>query len=129
MNSAVLLVDNDLGFVFWLGRALDQAGFEAFPAKSISDCVGLIDTLHLTIGLVVVNFSLAGAGAFVERLRMSQRPIKTIAVLSPDASEEVPPGIDAMRRKPAEVSEEEKAEWIQLIRSVMLSRISVPLAT
>jgi hypothetical protein len=30
----VLIIDNDLGFMFWLGQILSEAGYAVLPAKS-----------------------------------------------------------------------------------------------
>jgi hypothetical protein len=32
--KTVLIVDEDLGFVFWLGRLLTETGYQAWPARS-----------------------------------------------------------------------------------------------
>ena len=29
----VLIIDNDLGFIFWLGQILNDVGYAALPAK------------------------------------------------------------------------------------------------
>ena len=39
---SILIVDSDLGFVFWLGRALHDAGYEALPAKDVPEATAII---------------------------------------------------------------------------------------
>ena len=39
----ILIVDSDLGFVFWLGRALHDAGYEALPAKDVPEATAIIE--------------------------------------------------------------------------------------
>ena len=38
MDTSILLIDSDLGLLFWLGRILDHAGYQAFPARSVHVC-------------------------------------------------------------------------------------------
>jgi hypothetical protein len=33
LTTAVMIVDSDLGFAFWLGQALDYAGYQALPGQ------------------------------------------------------------------------------------------------
>jgi hypothetical protein len=47
--KTVLLVDSDLGSVFWLGHALDSAGYEALPAKVFQDAIALLVQYRLSI--------------------------------------------------------------------------------
>jgi hypothetical protein len=68
----VLIVDPELGFVFWLGQALDRAGYQALPAKSCEDAAELLKQLNVEIDLLIVGHSLAGAGAFADALRHAQ---------------------------------------------------------
>src|SRR5260370_6183096 len=48
-TRTVLIVDRELGFVFWLSQALDEAGYRAFPAKSIPDANNLLLELNIEI--------------------------------------------------------------------------------
>src|SRR5882724_4454329 len=62
-TRSVLIVDRDLGFVFWLGRALDDAGYQALPAKGIGDATELLGHMNLEIDLLIVSPSMPGARA------------------------------------------------------------------
>jgi hypothetical protein len=78
----VLIIDNDLGFVFWLGQALDAAGYETLPAKGITEAVSLLAELKVRIDVLIVRCTLNGAGDFARAFRASQKGyLKTIALV------------------------------------------------
>jgi DNA-binding response OmpR family regulator len=78
----ILIVDNDLGFVFWLCQALDAAGYETLPAKGVPEAVALLDELEVWVDVLMVRRTLPGADVFAAELRGSQRGhVKTIALL------------------------------------------------
>ena len=78
----VLIIDNDLGFVFWLGQALDAAGYETLPAKGITEAVSLLAELKVRIDVLIVRCTLTGAGDFARAFRASQKGyLKTIALV------------------------------------------------
>jgi hypothetical protein len=117
--TTVLIVNRDLGFVFWLGQVLTKAGYQTLPAKSCADGSELISRLNLGIDILVVSNSLASAGVFADALRQSQRRLKVIAVLG--AGEEpisAFSGADATQRPPGWVDEGSETEWLKTIKGV-----------
>jgi ActR/RegA family two-component response regulator len=120
VDRAILLIDTDLGFLFWLGQALDRAGYEAFPARSIPDAIALLAALHLTVGSVILNYSLPGAENFVAGLRQSQNHLKVISLV--EYEQEPIPGVDAAFCKPAEIDERSGAEMVQMVQKVVAFR-------
>jgi len=122
MNSAILVVDCDLGFVFWLGHILDRAGYEAFPARSVPDALKLITELHLSVSLVVVNYSLPGVATLIATMRRAQKSLKIMALVE-DASGPTPLAVDAQYCKPGVINEySTKAEILQIIRTLLSKR-------
>ena len=119
VKTAVLLIDSDLGFVFWLGRALDNAGYEAFPAKSISDALRLMAELHLSMSLVIVNHALPGAAEFIADLRNTQKLVKVMALIEDTDSAVALPDVDCEVVRPYGVDEEAKAEFVRTVRRVL----------
>jgi len=124
LKTAVLLIDSDLGFVFWLGRQLDRAGYEAFPARSVPDARRLIAELHLSVGLVILSDSVSGAAGFISDLRHAQKCLKII-LLAEDADEENRLGADAQCVKPDRIRENSIAEWLQITQKVLSRKASV----
>ena len=118
-NRTVLIVDPELGFVFWLGQALDRAGYQALPAKSCEDATELLKQLNVEIDLLIVGHSLAGAGAFAAALRHSQGHLKVITVIS-DGEEpnSAFPGADATQFMLSGVDKASEREWLETIEDV-----------
>ena len=77
----ILVVDNDLEFVFWLCQVLDAAGYEAVPAIGIPEAVAALEELDVWVDVLMVRRSLPGADGFAAELRSSQQgQVKTIAL-------------------------------------------------
>jgi len=116
----ILLIDSDLGFVFWLGHVLRGAGFEALPAKSVADAIALLSLLAGQVDLLIFNPCVNTAASFAADLKRSDQRIKTIAVLP----EEMPAGlsdIDAYKRKTYKFDTSAQEEWLSFIRRVLSS--------
>jgi two-component SAPR family response regulator len=75
-----LIVDENLGFVWWLGEILSKAGCTVVPALSCSEALSLSKQLSLKIDLIFVNTALSGSSAMVESLNRPHQPIRIIEV-------------------------------------------------
>jgi hypothetical protein len=118
--STILLVDSDLGFIFWLGRALDGVGFEALPAKSTWDAMTLIDDYHLAVDVLIIDPSLPGASRLITYLRHSRKPVHVIAATAdPEGLRHGFPEVDAVRRHPHDFDDESRGDWVRLIQSML----------
>ena len=120
VNDVILLVDPDLGFLFWLARLLDCAGYQAFPAKSVADGMALINQLQLTVSLMILNCSLPSAEALIASQRQTHRQLKVISLVTRD-EERLPfaLGVDAMCHKPNQVDQDSRNEWLQTVSCVL----------
>jgi DNA-binding response OmpR family regulator len=111
----VLIVDPDLGFLLWLGQVLADAGFSNLPALTIQEAKTLIGTLNLTVNLLIIDPTVAGANAFIRTMRR-ERHVGVIAVVTSmtelDAGIR---GIDAVRSKPTTADDLEASEWLRTI--------------
>ena|ERR1700688_4775029 len=119
-TTTVLILDRDLGFVFWLGQVLINAGYQALPANSCEAGTELVRQLNLGIDMLIVSYSLPGADVFLNSLRHSQGHLKVIAVL--DAGEEpvkALSGADAAQHRPSLVNEGVETEWAETIKGVL----------
>ena len=118
-QPTILLVDPDLGFVFWLGHALDSAGYNSVPAQNTRDATALIQEHKLSIEIVVIDPLLPDAFSFISRLRQSQRSLKVIAAIPEDWGElPAMPEVDAVIRKPRQFNAIATLSWINLIQSL-----------
>ena len=117
--GTVLILDDDLGFVFWLGHLLDAAGYSTLPAKRVPDGALLVMQLDLIVDVLVINLALAGGLDFVAALRRSQRDSKVIGVLNDPAEVGNIPGVSAVQLKPSIWNEVARIEWLQCIKRVL----------
>jgi DNA-binding response OmpR family regulator len=85
--GTILILDNDLGFLFWLGQALTASHCKAFPATSITEAVSLIAQFKLKIDLLIMNPAVPGAADFMRSLRREQRHLR-VAVMTAETHEE-----------------------------------------
>ena|ERR1022692_110183 len=87
MTSAmknILIVDNDLGFIFWLGAALVGAGYRPWPACSLSDAISVANRKPLSrLHLLVVNASLPGVSKLIAHFRRTQAHLRVNRIGSP----------------------------------------------
>jgi hypothetical protein len=67
--KSILIVGNDLGFVFWLGQTLVSEGHQAWPAMGVPDAIALVRELDVPIDLLVMDPSLPEAPALIDCLR------------------------------------------------------------
>jgi DNA-binding NtrC family response regulator len=115
----VLIVDRDLGFVFWLGQILNRAGYRAFPAKTCEDAVELLSRLNLEIHLLIVDGSMAGAVELAGGLRCRQTHLKVIALTGEGEERSAAfPGADASHRRCSSGDATSQKEWLAAIEGV-----------
>jgi DNA-binding NtrC family response regulator len=117
-TKTVLILDRDLGFVFWLGQMITKAGYQAFPANSCDSANELVRHLNLGIDMLIVSYSIPGAGGFVHSLLQSQKHLKVIAVLDAgDKPVSAFAGADATEHKPSPTDEPSAAKWLATVKS------------
>lgn len=121
MKPVVLLLDRDLAFTFWLGRALDKAGYEALPARSIPDARKLIAETNLLPDAVIVDQTLRGGPDFLADLREKHPVLKVIGLVK-DASYPIHPEVDWQYCKPEPVDETAKVELFRQIHGVLAAQ-------
>lgn len=118
--KTVLIVDEDLGFVFWLGRVLTDAGYQAVPAKGFSEAEALLNELNLEVDLLVVNSSLSSEAGFVDALRRSRANLKILAVLGENTESDSPMrNADIMARKPLRADRAAAALWVRMVEQAL----------
>jgi len=118
MDRAILIIERDLGHAFWLGRTLDHAGFQAFPARTVVDAATLLRELHLTVGILLLDCLQPGAVEFVSTLRSSRKSIKVIC-LNGDRDHRCRGGSGAFCRKPVDLSEHCRMAWAEELREML----------
>ena len=118
VNRTVLVIGSDLGFVFWLGRALDQAGYEAFPARSVDAAAETVSDFHLSPALVILTASLPGSNELIQDLKRSQGPLRVLFLAETANGSHVI--ADNVYPRPSEMTEESKAELLKAVSAVLV---------
>jgi DNA-binding response OmpR family regulator len=119
-RNTILIVDSDLGSVFWLGQTLDAGGYEALPAKNVPDAESLIAESHSLIDLLIVRTSIPGVACFVEQLRESRGDLKTIGLLDEnEGPSSLELQVEGWLVKPLLTTEMAKLEYLELIGEVL----------
>lgn len=124
----VLIVDNDLGFVFWLGRVLDAAGYETLPAKGIGEAFALLREIPVRIDVLMVLCTLPGANVFAAELRGSQRGhLKAIALMDQDDERgESMAAWDGWQIKPKLPDGIARKTFLSLVQSIFTNGAAAP---
>ena len=116
--TAVLIIDRDLGFLFWLGDVLHRAGYAVVPATNCGDATRLLEQRQTPIQVLVMDGTLPGAAALVVEVRGKNPRLKVIGLVS-EGREPAPfAGANRMleRMFGGRVSE---ADWIKAIEGVL----------
>ena len=122
----VLIVESDLGFVFWLGQALDKAGYASMPAKNVSDAFSVISDFDLTVGLLIVNPRLPGAAVLADLVHRSAPGAWVIGLTDNPTTLAAFPWVDSYQSKPKTRTEIAKLEWLQIIQAHEMVKTLVP---
>lgn len=77
-RAVVLIVNEDLGFVCWLGEVLAQAGYYPVPAINSQEAVRLVAELKLPIDVAIIDPGLAGIGEAMGTLTNQYPSLRTI---------------------------------------------------
>jgi DNA-binding response OmpR family regulator len=118
VNRTVLLVGPDLGFVFWLGRALDQAGYEAFPARDLAAAAETVSEFHLTPGLLILTASIPGSKELIADLKRLHEQVRVLCLAEAVGGNHV--AADGVYPRPAAMTEAAKAELLKVISAVLV---------
>jgi hypothetical protein len=118
-TPTILIVENDLGFVWWLGQILTEVGCQAEPALRCGDAALLVEELNLGVDIVIANPGLPGASAMIRALVRSRPSLKVVLLRNPGA--EIISGIraDVILERPSGVEALSRSEWRRRLRSVL----------
>jgi DNA-binding response OmpR family regulator len=80
-SHRIIILDDDLAFVLWLGHTLVANGYSAFPATSVPEALRLIEELQgESVDLVIANPVLPGVSELLDGLRTWHVSPKVIAI-------------------------------------------------
>ena len=108
----VLIVDDNVGFLFWLGEVLAGANYQPWPASSAVDAGKMLKSRRLAhLDLLVVNPSLRGVASLIARLRRTMPTLKVLAV-DPLNDKQVR-GVNAWHARPNRADVSARQEWLR----------------
>jgi response regulator RpfG family c-di-GMP phosphodiesterase len=125
----VLILDDDLGFLFWVAKSLEPSGYAVVPADTVSQANQLIRRLKLSVDLLIVNPTMEGAAAFCATLRRRKPGLRIIVLAETGSRPAAGIRADAFHSRPnlntvtdLEQSPDEEAsrlEWTGFVRQVL----------
>ena len=118
-TQTVLIVDEDLGFVFWLGQALADAGHQVVPALSCEQAFFHIRHFNVDADAVFVNPALSGVPNLLQTLGRANSRLRIVLIKSPDmeVSEAMP--AHALLEKPRGWEEISRQEWLLKVETIL----------
>jgi two-component SAPR family response regulator len=123
----VLIVDEDLGFVWWLCQIFSQAGCQVVPALNSAQTDSLARNLNLKVDVIVVNPELEGVSELIGSLSTARHP-KIIAIRNHNTRARLAFEADATLERPSgwgPVSEQEGLGCVRrLVKDVKVTSVA-----
>jgi ActR/RegA family two-component response regulator len=112
--AAVLILDDDLGFAMWLGRALNEAGFEAVPACRSEEAMALLaDARFSPVELIIANREVEGSRELLNDLLALNSGLKVIGIGGTRS------GVSATVERPKGKSQPSADRYLKTVRRVL----------
>jgi len=116
----ILIVDDDLGFLFWLGSILTAAHYRPWPACSISDALDLVGREPVVrLDLLIVNPTLPGISQLIALFRRTQPHLKVMGLGRRNKA--ALPDVDAWHLKPGPIDRAAGRKWVRAIKGLSVS--------
>jgi hypothetical protein len=115
----VLIIDDDLGFVFWLGEIFTEAGCRALPALSCGEAVVLTKRLGVEPDLIILNASFAGASKLLQKYLQTNPHLKIVTFGPPSKALGASIHVHATLERPSPNDPIMRAEWLEKLRKLL----------
>ena len=125
-SPLVLIVDEDLGFVWWLSEIFSKAGCQVVPALNAGDSASMTSELDLDVDVLVVNPALAGVSEMIESLSRSRSP-KIVTIRDHDKQDAGVYGHATLER-PSGLGVISQQDWLGCVRRLVKDLHTVPVA-
>ena len=120
INQPVVIVDDDLGFVVWLGQLLTDAGYQAVPAFSCLEAFSHIQQFDVKVDVVIVNPALPGVADMILTLGRTHGPLRIVLIHNP--------GVDVSGMLPAHAKLTKPRAWHRISRQDWLEKLNQAVA-
>ena len=115
-GQTVLIVDEDLGFVWWLGQVLAEIGHQSVPALDSRQALAHIRQFKLSVDVVIVHPATPGAANLLRTLGRANKQLRIIAIRNPDDSVAVTGSAHAILEKPSGWEPISREEWLRKVQ-------------
>jgi DNA-binding NtrC family response regulator len=117
--TTVWIVDDDLGFVWWLGEVFTEAGCRTLPALSCEQALALFKSLDVGIDLLVVNPQLSGISKMLKILSRAHPNLKIVAIGNASAALLAASRPQASLERPSASESISRPEWLKKVRKLL----------
>jgi hypothetical protein len=130
--ALTLIIDDDLGFLMWLGEVFKELGCQAIPALHCRQALDLVKRFNLPIANLIVNPELRGAERTVKAVLASNPRVRVVLICNsaaqtrgqtfvPNGRGAGPRGIPARSRlkRPSPEEAVSLAEWVEKVRKML----------
>jgi hypothetical protein len=118
-TRTVLIVDNDLGFVCWLGDLFNEIGSRPLPALSCEHAAALMKRLGIEPDLIVFNPRLPGVDGMLQNLIRQDPHIELVSIGPPSEALAVPIHASATVERPSAGEPISRVEWLEKVRRLL----------
>jgi len=115
----VWIIDDDLGFVWWLGEIFIQARCQPFPALTCEQALSLMTKLKVGADLIVINPHLRGVSAMLDTFNRSNRNLKIVALRNPSEPQAADAISEITLERPSRTDRMSPPEWLKKIRKLL----------
>ncbi|HYL34927.1 MAG TPA: hypothetical protein VEV17_03320 [Bryobacteraceae bacterium] len=114
----ILIVDDDVGLVWWLGELFHEAGYQSLPALGGRQALALVRRNRADVDLLIVNPGLSGVPGLIETLSRRRSP-KVVFIAGPRAG--AIPGVHpvATLERPSGWEPISRFEWRQKLQGIL----------
>jgi hypothetical protein len=112
----VLIVDEDLGFVWWLGQMFSEAGCQVVPALNSEQTDSF--ARNLKVDVIVVNPELAGVSELIRNMSSTRTP-KIVAIRNHNTGARGAVRADATLERPSGWGAVSQNEWLGCVRRLV----------
>jgi DNA-binding NtrC family response regulator len=120
-----LIVDDDVGFILWLGEMLTETGYQTVPALQCRQALTLVKKLDLRVDVLVVNPELRGAARAMKVLASEHPRLRVVLICNSSTPPAVLDSNHAKLERPSAWEPISRPQWIAKIRKVLLGPSAV----
>jgi hypothetical protein len=122
-----LIIDDDLGFVMWLGEVCHELGWQSVPALHCRKALAWMERFDLPVTAAMVNPELSGAASAVKQIAVCNPGARIVLICSRPGSMAPGPTRRARRsivahavlRRPSPGEAVFHADWAQEVRKLL----------